>query len=453
MDDEYQDVRLARRCAGAQSERKALKPLAIQLLTVARNTREGLARRGPQLVELPLSVALVAVGNKAPTTVNTYAAALQRMLLWLQADGQIGIQPGPCLIPDADGVRAYLDQVLSTKRTVASTRTLCAALDFFANVAGLESPTQDFWVQALKGAISRRRGVAQAKKSPLFTDDIMVACDLRFGAPVRDIHRTGWNWEVDPWRTMCLVAKESELRFDDLFDLRLFDVLWGMHLVQLNLVHAKNDPLQTGQRASLSPTSLAAIWLERMLTAATHRLLAVDGSLLEALPLRWRTASQPLDIPPMRLWPTGNAAGANGLPPSCYYTLDHVEPAPPRGGGWPFAALPLFGRWTVDVTLGAPIRGVQRQGKATLGDGISYSRALRRVKKVAATVGLDPRRVGLHSLRRGGSVELQLSGANRELLCAALRHRSQQSTSAYISGALVQAEILSTRHDGLGTRS
>jgi hypothetical protein len=79
------------------------------------------------------------------------------------------------------------------------------------------------------------------------------------------------------------------------------------------------------------------------------------------------------------------------------------------GASFPAGALPLFGAWAVDRSLvrftkGSPRRG---GGPLSLGWGLGYKRALAWVKKTASLTGLDPKKFGTHSLRRGGAIELQ----------------------------------------------
>ena len=108
----------------------------------------------------------------------------------------------------------------------------------------------------------------------------------------------------------------------------------------------------------------------------------------------------------------------------------------------PVGSLPVFGNWSTAATLPA-IASDPRGGGAF--DPIPYKRVLTAVKQLALSLGMDPRRFGVHSLRRGGTTAMQAAGASRHQLATALRHRSLASTMEYESGAASQMALTRIR--------
>lgn len=383
----------------------------------------------------PLSAAEadLLIGGTAPPTVNTYTRSLDRF--WKRHMASRDTTPS-FPIPDAGSLRADIEALASDPQvqSAAGSKTLIAAVDFFARIAGLPSPGQDRGVQTARGAILRRKGLARAKKAPLFADDITAARSQRESAPSPSSGpATQFSWSHDPWEAILLFIEAATLRYDDLRRVQLADLAWLGDRVEFPLVGTKTDKSRTGQRASIPRSDLpasACARLLQLLSEAARRLCALEDGAREAL-FAGASAALTAAAPPLRL--------PHGLCPHLE-TLASLRLA--SGLPLPVGALPLFGRWNTAPVL--PTVAFDSNGAGAF-DPVPYPQILRRVKALAASLGLNPRQFGVHSLRRGGTTAMQAAGASRTQLATALRHRSLASTMEYESGAASQMALTRIR--------
>jgi hypothetical protein len=343
-------------------------------------------------------------------------------------------------VPDGASLRADILAGASNPRvqSAAGSKTLIAAADFFARVAGTPPPGLDPGVQTAKGAIFRRKGLARAKKAPMFADDISTAfAQRRLESGARQGPAAPFSWELDPWEAILLFIEAATLRYDDVRRVQLADLAWFEDRVEFPLVGTKTDKARMGQRASIprsdAPASACA-QLVRMLTAAAHRLCSRDDELRETLFAGVRPA-----------WPATTAMPR--FPPGLCPSLDTLtRMATEAGTPLPVGSLPVFGNWSTATSL--PVIATDPRGGGAF-DPVPYKRVLTAVKQLALSLGMDPRRFGVHSLRRGGTTAMQAAGASRLQLATALRHRSLASTMEYESGAASQMALTRIRADVL----
>jgi hypothetical protein len=412
------EVRKRRRLEGAlppagagKRESKALTPATIATLQLALTTRE----RGVATTLLTPLLADQLLGNTQPTTANQYAAHIRRMHTWCAASGLAGNPPSPTTF------MAFVSAYTKDHTTSSGTRSVFAAMNFFADLAGFPSPALDPLAQRMKEAATRRLGTQSIPKAPLFAAELVPAPQPGSSPIVPSFRDQAFSAHI-------LVLQAAQSRFDDLFRTNLGDLV----TIPLNRIDAvffgsKTDKDKKGMVASI-PYSADPGSAHYQLLA----LLARGAARLAALPEQIR---QPLVDSFCLTVP----AEAQQIPETIFlFPNGCVEPLlalrSSLGIALPVHALPLFGAWLSLDHL---------QANTDLNQRTSYKPLLREVQRLAAPAGLHPSDVGCHSLRRGGATELQAAGASTGQLMLALRHKSPASSLLYSSPAAAAAALCS----------
>jgi hypothetical protein len=223
---------------------------------------------------------------------------------------------------------------------------------------------------------------------------------------------------------------DAALRFDDIAEGELGDVLHFPDVIQLPLFGTKTDTRREGQLAILpvssEPTSGCAalregiqVGLDRLLARPADELIAIGRSMTEHL--RKRYLAPPPGPSAMATWPDSVKAAAARL-----YAL-----------GVPVHGLPIYGRWLVDEL-----------GPATdLLEGIPNKEFVKVARGVLTRAGTEVEGFGTHSFRRGIAAELALRRMARPDIAALLRHRSLTSTQTYILPSAQAATMALTRRE------
>jgi hypothetical protein len=407
------EVRKRRRLEGTlpppganQREAKALTPATIATMQLAVSTREG----GVATTHLTLLLADQLLGTTQPTTANQYTAHIRRMHTWCSAAGLAGNPPTP------NTFMAFVSEYTKDHTTSAGTRSVFAAMNFFAELSGFPSPALDPLAQRMKEAATRRLGSKSIPKAPLFAAEL---------APPLG-HRAATLFQDQAHNTQILVLHAAKGRFDDLFRTNLGDlVVIPQDRIDIVIFGTKTDKDKKGMVASI-PFSLDPASAHYQLLA----LLSLGAARLAALPEQIR---QPLIDSLCRTVP----ADTSQIPETIFrFPSGCLEPLLALQSSWgtplPVHALPLFGEW---------LSSNQLEANTVLAQRSSYKPLLRAVKRLAAPAGMSPADVGCHSLRRGGATELQAAGASPGQLMQALHHKSLTSTLLYSSPAAAAAAL------------
>mmetsp|Transcript_74836 Transcript_74836/g.200623 ORF Transcript_74836/g.200623 Transcript_74836/m.200623 type:complete len:395 (+) Transcript_74836:2392-3576(+) len=384
------------------------------------------AGAGGRQVTLTLAEADARIGATRPSTVNKYAVYIRRFWAWRELRGD----HAPAAPADAEIVSAYLHHLAGSSRSAAPTKNATAALRFFSTLAGARDPTLDPRVQLQKAWINRTKGSRRAPKAPLFSFELAQGP----GAGSSDHQATAHH-------VAMLVMQEAACRWDDIFQLSLGDLRFFAATpafpgrVAMTLIGTKTDRESRGQEASLPWTDdpqRAAARLLALVSTSAARLASLPETLRRSLVANYRMSRPAVLAPP----PPGDPVLCAAMHPVLAQLA--AEGGPPL----PWEQLLVFGAWSSAASL---------TQASDLGQALPYRPFLRAVKAVGAAAGLDPRTVGTHSLRRGGTVELETAGASHRQLMLSLRHRLPSSTEAYRLPAATACTITGLRADAAET--
>ena len=351
------------------------------------------------------------LGRTQSSTANQYTTAINAFHTWCQKEGKN---------PDSGSDFAtYVAHQARNHSTSGTTRSLFAAMNFYASLTGRPSPALDPIAILAREAIKRRLGQREARKAPIFTSDLATE------TPEAAIATALEPFKANASRVHALVLQAAKLRFDDIYRANLGDlVIVPDARIDLCLFGSKTDTKRTGQQSPIPFSSKpGSAWVE------LFALLRRGAIRLAGLPIAARDRLIDAFVAAVGTDPVPDNIAA--FPDGCLDPLFGLHSSS-SGALLPVHRLPLFGHWLSKTNLGFT-------GKLTGRD--TYKPLLRSLKVAAARVGLDPSAVGLHGLRRGGAFEMEAADAPLGLIALALRHTSSASTQRYLSPAMQAARI------------
>lgn len=320
-------VRKRRRLEGAlppagsnPRESKALSAAAIATIQLAVDTREG-GHASPRVSPLTADLLL---GKTQPTTANQYTAHIRCLHSWCTAQGLAGNPPSPATF--VDFVTAHSREHTSS----SGTRSMFAAMNFFANLAGFQSPAMDPAALRLKEAISRRLGSQSIPKAPLFAAELAPVSPPDHGQP---------SFRDQSFRTHIQVLQAANGRFDDLFRANLGDlVIFPLDRIDMILFCTKTDKDKRGLVATIpysAVPSSAYCQLFTLLGRGAARLAALPEQTLHPLVDSFiqTVPARSLEIPET----------IHRFPNGCLDPLLTIHSS--LGVALPVHALSLFGEW------------------------------------------------------------------------------------------------------------
>jgi hypothetical protein len=275
---------------------------------------------------------------------------------------------------------AFLSDSAKANQTEEPTKKRVAAINLFHSLGGYSPPSEHPFVRNLVQGIRNRLGRVSRPRDPISLQQIY---DARERSAANN--NTGLTFVAD----ICSVMQEAQLRWDDIADMRLGDIMWTDTAVRLLVVDGKTDSQRQGRFAtlafSMAPHSASQRLLHlirsgvqgfaRLPKATQTRLLTDLRRQQASLPFRDSTisgiASLPADIT--------EAAAAVGLP------LEN---------------LPLLGNWPWQDRPDSLLRS------------LSYNCFRCHLRKLFE----GQPHIGTHSLRRGGTDEKISGGMDARLV-------------------------------------
>jgi len=400
---------VAARRAGQPRRLKALEPEAARLLGLAVEVRR--SRSGSTTAPSPAAVRMLSGSHSAPTW-NRYLSTLRA---WERYAALAGI----VFLPAEPGHFAnFLAEM--AERDVGSTQSKqrACAIRAISAVAGVRSPLADEDVDAVRRGIRRSlRGGRRGSARPIYAHEIPAE------PPASPPSRGRGRWALMPvsvrrraraqaTRHMSVLSGAS-LRFDDLQEGQLGDVLWHDGLADLSLFGTKTDRELRGQPAVLAASPAPNSGFQALLEgtrAGLARLGALDATVLAALA---RSFSKSLSSEEqvggeqaLASWPADVRALA----------------APLYRAGLPVHCLPIYGAWQSERLT--PDSDLRRE--------VPRADFVRLSRDVLQAAGVDTARLGAHSFRQGGAGALFHAGAGQAAVSEVLRHRSAASTRPYV---------------------
>ena len=402
-------------------EGKRLTEAAQQLICRALGLRTGSSRTvDPAMV--PLYTAQL-----GPQTWNRYAVAIERWRSFTDQEGCAFLPADPATFA------RFLAVACAHERGYSQTKARICAVEAFSTLAGLPSPRLHPDVTAIRAGARRLKTARRGQSRPIFQEEIPVATTAAAAGDGVCRHPRARHPYVPALAYAaaarhCALLSDAALRFDDVSEAELGDVLRFQGLVQLCLFGTKTDTRREGQMSvfpdSVDPASGYGALVEgtragftRLLTLPADTLLGLGTSMRTRLAARY-----PGRVPgpeALSTWPADIRSLADRL-----YRL-----------GVPAHALPIYGRWLVDE-LGP--------GSDLLAS-IPYREFVKVARGVLHRAGTNVDGFGAHSFRRGVAAELALRRMSRQDIASLLRHRSLASTQTYILPSAQAAGMAAAR--------
>ena len=388
--------------------------VAVEALEERELVRRSLPRRhGAQHTMTPELMRDLSASLK-PKTTNSYAPYYAQ---WRDYCQQRRAPPMPAC---PFRLASFLSSLSSDNKTVEPTRKRVCAINHYHSVAGFPPPCQHPFVQRIVRGIKRRLGSRGSPSEPITLQEIYVARASAVAAG-----ETGLMYVAD----ICAVMQEAQLRWDDIADIRLGDIIWSDSAVRLLIVDSKTDATKQGQFGTLSFSLATHSACQRLL-----QLIRQGISGFSKLSCRMRHTllagleRQRASLP----YKEEQTSTASTLPSDILQAATDLS--------LPLANLPLLGTWPWMAT------------PTSLLQSLSYNCFLSHLKRLFH----GKPRVSTHSLRRGGTTEKIAAGIEPRLVQWLGRWKSAESFEGYVGArtnvVLAVEAVERTRGDPLGAQ-
>lgn len=386
-----------------------------QLTTTANNTLIYSLKKHPAFSSDTESISAslfrdLTAGQK-PLTTNSYASYFLKWQEYCQTRGlsDIPAQPLP--------LATFLSESSNDDKTMEPTKKRVGAINHFHALAGHAPPGGDPFVQRVVRGIKSRLGSLGVPREPISQADIQQARALAAASS-----ESGLEYVAD----VCTIMQEAELRWDDIADIRLGDIVWGTAAARLLIVDSKTDRRKQGQFGTLtfsqSPQSgyqqlrqliLRGIRCFAQSKPGTQRRLLED--------LRARLPGLPYSDPSLSALNTA-PADIRSSAASCQLPLEN---------------LPLLSKWQWEAQ------------PSSLVEHLSYKCFMFHLKRLFR----GQPGVGTHSMRRGGVTEKMAQGVEARLVQWLGRWSTTEAFEGYVGSRANIAAAASAMERARGTES
>jgi hypothetical protein len=328
--------------------------------------------------------------GQKPRTQNMYAPYYLKWKRYCQTSGSSDMPAEPLQLA------TFLSESSTDDKTMEPTKKRVGAVNYFHSLAGHPPPCGDPFVQRVVQGIKRRLGSLGIPQRPISLNDIWQA-----RAQAAASGESGLKHVAD----ICAIMQEAELRWDDIADLRVGDIVWGTMAVRLLIVDSKTDRKRQGQFGTLavSQSPQSGYQQLRQLILSGIRCFAqskprTQRRLLEDL--KKRLPGLPYSSPSLSALNTA-PADIRSSAASCQLPLEN---------------LPLLSRW-------------QWQEKpSSLLEPLSYKCFMFHLKRLFS----GQPKVGTHSMRRGGVTEKMAQGVEARLVQWLGRWSTTEAFEGYV---------------------
>ena len=335
----------------------------------------------------------------ASGTANNYAPKWKKFTEWC-AKNKLSALPA-CEWT----VSTYLSQASDQDQTYDPTKKRAAAIIFFHTLANLQPPCEKGLGARIRDGIRKRLGQRRAQKHPLTRAELLASLCLA--------ENSGKSKDLFVAR-ICVIMHEAQVRWDDIVDIVLGDIVFSSTYVRLLIVGSKSDPMKEGQWGMISvsddPTSAfkqLCTMLEAGLTAIGKAPQEIRSTLLE------RQARMP--------YPSQDKSAISTFPVHIKQQACNM--------GLNLENLPLLGSWL----------WCQQKSAISLIGKMRYSTFLSLMKTLLSPVVRDSKSVATHSLRRGGTTQKIADGLEPRLVKFLGRWRTEKAFEGYIGERVTSA--------------
>ena len=215
--------------------------LIVPLELQAQDVWQELAKlKDPRLQQLSQKLLSTVMSGKAPSTEKKYLYAFGRWKKWAEAMEGVTVFP-----VEAIHLALYLQHLGDSTGSRAAVEEAVYALAWIHQAAGLPSPANDPFVQAVLGGLRRMLASPTVKKRPFTSEmlsDMVQACqpdpslgDLRLLAA-------------------CLLGFAAFLCYDELSKLRCEDLVFTPKFLQIKIRSSKTDQYRQGDTVLVART-------------------------------------------------------------------------------------------------------------------------------------------------------------------------------------------------------
>lgn len=241
----------------AERPDKALTPKAQSFILA---TATMLAKSDPDGKANPSAIAWLLQNYRKGGTFNQYAPAFEEWAGFCAEKDAKPLPANPWLVAE------YLQLISARANNNGHTASVidrhCSAISMASKLTNLQNPMEHVIVSMARESSRRLLGYRKRKAYPLKEKHIIrfweIFCSLKESAP-----------EDVCFMTLVAVAWEACLRWDDLCDSQLGDMIWTDSYVKILLINTKTDAYKTGQWCMILVSSLphsAYQMLVRMVT-------------------------------------------------------------------------------------------------------------------------------------------------------------------------------------------
>ena len=325
-----------------------------------------------------------------PQTTNCYAPCF---IQWSNYCASVGAETMPA---EPYTLASFLSSASDTNSTMEPTKKRVNAINYFHSIAGHPAPCQHPFVQHVIRGITNRLGCRNIPREPLSLTDLLSA---------RAAARTGGESGLAFVADVSIVMQEAQLRWDDVADMRLGDIVWGTSAARLLVVDSKTDRLHQGHFATVAASSSADSayrTLLRLIQQGIDRFAQYSPQTACSL-LRELQQQQPR-LP----YQQPSLSSISTLP-------IHIREAAGRCS-LPLENLPLLGAWPFE------------RHPASLLTPLSYNKFLFHLKRLFQ----NRPHIGTHSMRRGGVTDKMGQGIEPRLVQWLGRWKTAEAFEGYV---------------------
>jgi hypothetical protein len=287
-------------------------------------------------------------------------------------------------------VAAFLLESARENQTASPTLNRCAALSYFCHLAGSPNPMDHPMCSQVRSALLRKLGILGSKKTPLLQYQVLHILKMQL-ASSPDMATLLSCFHM-------AIMYEGCLRWHDLAQIQFGDIIVTPAFLRLFIQSAKTDKYRQGQWVTISSSSH-----EHSACQLLHKILA--GLAL--------------------LWSTSRSAVRYDLLQSISPFMSPLPNCPvPSSQMLPLRDIPIT--FSISKVSSLPM----------FGRPSTYPQFLTKLKAWGASVGLCPRDIGTHSLRRGLSSDWALQGIPDRLRREHGRWRSEKVADGYIDASI-----------------
>jgi len=190
---------------------------------------------GPELKSLAQRLPATILHSRADSTVKKYLGAFRRWKTWATSHNLVPIHAKP------HEVALYLQHLGDKTRSKSAAEEACNALAWIHSSAGIASPSTHPFVKAVLG-VKRTHARPVIKKEPLTVEMLQIVVD--------DAERSGSLSDLR--LATAILSFAAFLRFEELVELRLCDIIFAKEMITVKIRRSKGDQLRQGDEVLIA---------------------------------------------------------------------------------------------------------------------------------------------------------------------------------------------------------